>query len=140
MTEIDVGGEEARSGLMALLVTVIELLLEAMEREAVRRMESGRLADEEIDRLGEQLATLEEEIAEIKRDEGIEGDVERLRGDLDGLVSDAVRGLDPDRQSLDESAADDRQRTGDVGDDRAQPWSGDDDRPHQTSGNGGDQL
>lgn len=100
MTEINVDGDEARSGLMALLVTVVELLLDAMEREAVRRMESGRLADEEIERLGEQLARLEEEIAEIKRDEGIEDEVDRLRGDLDGIVGDAIRGLDVEQETM----------------------------------------
>lgn len=100
MTEINVDGDEARSGLMALLVTVVELLLDAMEREAVRRMESGRLADEEIERLGEQLARLEDEIAEIKRDEGIEDEVDRLRGDLDGIVGDAIRGLDVEQETM----------------------------------------
>lgn|GEM_PF-384210 len=100
MTQINVDGDEARSGLMALLITVVELLLDAMEREAVRRMESGRLADEEIERLGEQLARLEDEIAEIKRDEGIEDEVDRLRGDLDGIVGDAVRGLDVERETM----------------------------------------
>jgi len=100
VTQINVDGDEARSGLMALLITVVELLLDAMEREAVRRMESGRLADEEIERLGEQLARLEDEIAEIKRDEGIEDEVDRLRGDLDGIVGDAVRGLDVERETM----------------------------------------
>ena len=121
MTEIDVGGDEARSGLMALLVTVIELLLETMEREAVRRMESGRLDDDEIERLGAQLATLEDEVDQIKRDEGIEEDVERLRGDLDGLVSDAVRGLDPDREPMTDDSGEDDQRR--------RPYAPDSDRP-----------
>ncbi len=100
MTEINVDGDEARSGLMALLVTVVELLLDAMEREAVRRMKSGRLADDEIERLGEQLARLEDELAEIKRDEGIEEEVDSLRGDLDGIVGDAIRGLDVDQGTM----------------------------------------
>lgn len=104
MTEISVDGDDARSGLMALLVTVVEILLDAMEREAVRRMESGRLDDEEIDRLGEQLARLEEEIAEIKRDEGIEEDVDRLRGDLDGIVGDAISGLDVEQEPMTDAA------------------------------------
>jgi len=100
VTEINVDGDEARSGLMALLVTVVELLLDAMEREAVRRMKSGRLADDEIERLGEQLARLEDELAEIKRDEGIEEEVDSLRGDLDGIVGDAIRGLDVDQGTM----------------------------------------
>jgi hypothetical protein len=98
MTTIDVDGDEARDGLMTLVVTVVELLVDAMEREAIRRMESGELTDEEIERLGSQLAALEEEIEGIKRDEGIEGSVDDLRGELDGLVRDLVERADEPHQ------------------------------------------
>lgn len=94
MTTIDVDGENARDGLMTLVVTVVELLVEAMEREAIRRMESGSLTDEEIDRLGAQLAALEAEIEQLKADEGIDEPVEDLRGELDGIVDDLVHRVD----------------------------------------------
>lgn len=90
MTTIDVDGESAADGLLTLVLAVVEILVEALEREAIRRMESGRLTDEEVDRLGRQLAAIDEQIAEIKADQEITDDVSSLRGDLDDLVRDAI--------------------------------------------------
>ena len=94
MTRIDVDGESAADGLVALVVAVVELLVEAMEREALRRMESGDLTDEEIERLGQQFAALEAEVERMKDDHGVNDHVDGLRNDLDDLVSDMVSGLD----------------------------------------------
>ena len=89
--ELDEGEDDGgASGLLALVVTVMELLVETMEREAIRRMESGQLSPAEIERLGAQLQTITEEIESINRRNDIEGDVDSLRTDLDSLVSDAV--------------------------------------------------
>jgi|SRR6056297_3563768 len=90
MTTIDVDGESAADGLLTLVLAIVEILVEALEREAIRRMESGRLTDEEVDRLGRQLAAIDEQLAEIEADQEITDDVSSLRGDLDELVRDAI--------------------------------------------------
>lgn len=82
------------TGLVALVVTVVELVVEAMEREAVRRMEGGDLTDTEVERVGEALLAVEEELAAIKEREGIDAETRQLREDLDGLVGRALAQVD----------------------------------------------
>ncbi|WP_247729012.1 gas vesicle protein K [Halovivax limisalsi] len=94
MTTIDVDGESAADGLLTLVVAVVEILVDALEREAIRRMESGRLTDEEVDRLGRQLAAIDEQLEAIKGDQEITEDVADLRGELDGIVRNAVERLE----------------------------------------------
>ena len=94
MTRIDVDGEEdAASGVTALVVAVVEILVEALEREALRRMEGGTLTDEEVERVGSQLSSIEAELDALKETAGVDGEVDRLRGDLDSLGGNAVRSL-----------------------------------------------
>lgn len=96
MATIDVDGDEAADGLVALVVAVVELLVDALEREAIRRMESGELSDEEVERLGRRLAAIEEEVESLKREQGVDRSVDELRAQLDGLVDDAVHSLRED--------------------------------------------
>jgi hypothetical protein len=96
MEAINLDGDEASDGLLSLVIAIVELLIEALEQEALRRMESGSLTDEEIERLGTQLAALHEEIDQLKADSGIEDDVSQLRTSLSDLVEDALERVDED--------------------------------------------
>ena len=64
--------EKLEQGLARLVLTLIELLRQLMERQALRRIEGGSLTDEEIERLGETFMLLEQRMEELKRDFGLE--------------------------------------------------------------------
>ena len=64
---IDADPEKVEKGLAQLVLTLVELLRQLMERQALRRMEDGTLADEEIERLGETFMRLERRMEELKK-------------------------------------------------------------------------
>lgn len=53
------------AGLAPLLLTVIELVRQLMEAQVIRRMDAGALTDEQLDRAGESLRQLEEQIVKL---------------------------------------------------------------------------
>ena len=59
-------------GLAQLVLTLVELLRQLMERQAVRRMDSGSLTDEEIERLGQTFMHLERRMKELKEAFGLQ--------------------------------------------------------------------
>jgi Gas vesicle protein K len=68
MTRLDADPDDLGRGLAQLVLTVIELLRQLMERQAIRRVEAGGLSDEQIERLGQALIALEERMEELKRE------------------------------------------------------------------------
>ncbi|MCA1695380.1 MAG: gas vesicle protein K [Actinobacteria bacterium] len=54
-------------GLAQLVLTIIELLRQLMERQAVRRIAGGTLSDEEVERLGETFMSLAGRMDELKQ-------------------------------------------------------------------------
>lgn len=54
--------ERIANGLAQLVLTVIRLIHELMERQAIRRMEGGSLSEEQVERLGRTLMAQAEEI------------------------------------------------------------------------------
>jgi len=64
--------ERVEKGLAQLVLTLIELLRQLMERQALRRMEGGTLTDEQLDQLGETFMKLNQRMEELKADFGLE--------------------------------------------------------------------
>jgi len=58
--------DKVEQGLAQLVLTVIELLRQLMERQAMRRVESGTIDDAAIERLGLAFMRLDERMAELK--------------------------------------------------------------------------
>jgi hypothetical protein len=63
--------ENVEQGLAQLVLTIVELLRQLMERQALRRVEAGGLDDETVERLGATLMALSERMEELKRTFGL---------------------------------------------------------------------
>ncbi|WP_338144273.1 gas vesicle protein K [Nocardioides turkmenicus] len=58
--------ESVEKGLVQLVLTLVELLRQLMERQAIRRMDAGGLSDDDIERLGQTLMLLDEKMTELR--------------------------------------------------------------------------
>lgn len=65
--------EDVEQGLAQLVLTILELLRQLVERQAIRRVEGGMLTEEQIENLGTALLNLEEKMEELKIIFGLEG-------------------------------------------------------------------
>jgi uncharacterized protein YjiS (DUF1127 family) len=64
--------EQVEKGLAQLVLTLVELLRQLMERQALRRMENDTLTDEQIERLGETFMKLDRRMRELTEHFGLE--------------------------------------------------------------------
>jgi hypothetical protein len=65
---------QVEQGLAKLVLTIIELLRQLMERQAMRRVENDSLTDEQLEELGLTLMRLEEKMQELKIVFGLENE------------------------------------------------------------------
>jgi len=63
--------ENVEKGLVQLVLTLVELLRQLMEKQAIRRMDAGGLSDDEIDQLGETLMLLDMRMTELREHFGL---------------------------------------------------------------------
>jgi hypothetical protein len=80
---INADRESLEKGLAQLVLTLVELIRQLMERQAVRRIEGGSLSADEVERLGETFMLLEQKMDELR--EHFELDKEDLNLDLGPL-------------------------------------------------------
>jgi hypothetical protein len=68
---LDADPENVERGLAQLVLTVVELLRQLIERQALRRVDAGGLDDETVERLGRTLMALEARMQELKATFGL---------------------------------------------------------------------
>ena len=79
--------EKVEKGLAQLVLTLVELLRQLMERQALRRMETGTLTDDQIERLGETFMKLDRRMQELTEHFELEaGDLNLNLGPLGDLL------------------------------------------------------
>jgi hypothetical protein len=71
-SRVNADPKNVEKGLAQLVLTLVELLRQLMERQAIRRMEGGSLSDEEVERLGTTFMLLERRMQELKKSFGLE--------------------------------------------------------------------
>ncbi len=63
---VNLDPEKVEHGLVQLVLSIIELLRQLMEKQALRRIEGGSLSGEQVEKLGVTLMRLEEQMNHLK--------------------------------------------------------------------------
>ncbi len=71
---LNINEENVKSGLAQLVLTLIKLIHELLEKQAIRRIDSESLTDEQVERLGLTLMKQSEEIERLRLAFGLDED------------------------------------------------------------------
>lgn len=86
---IELDPENVERSLVTLVLTLVELVRQLMERQALRRVDAGDLSDEQIESLGTTLMALEEKMTELREHFGLRPeDLNLDLGPLGPLLAD----------------------------------------------------
>jgi hypothetical protein len=65
LERLPLDSKQVEQGLAKLVLTIVELLRQLMERQAMRRMESNTLTEDQLEELGLTMMRLEEKMDEL---------------------------------------------------------------------------
>jgi hypothetical protein len=95
---IKIDENNLKQGVLGLVIALVEVIRDALKIQALKRMESGILTDEECERLGKALMDLDIALEGIKYEHGLAESVQSVRDGLDQLVDDVVdKMINPER-------------------------------------------
>ncbi len=69
---LNINQDDVKNGLGQLVLTLVKLLHELLERQAIRHIDAGYLSDDEIERLGMTLMMQAQEIERLRKEFGLE--------------------------------------------------------------------
>jgi hypothetical protein len=72
--KLNLDPENVKKGLGQLVLTLIKLLHELLEKQAIRRIDGGSLTDDEIEKIGYTLMRQSEEIENLCKEFGLENE------------------------------------------------------------------
>ncbi|MFD3729915.1 gas vesicle protein K [Streptomyces sp. NPDC058632] len=70
-SRVDLDSEQVGRDLVTLVLTVVELLRQLMERQALRRIDQGDLTDDQTDEIGTTLMLLDQRMTELCEQHGV---------------------------------------------------------------------
>lgn len=65
--KLNLDPKKVEQGLAKLVLSLVELIRQLLEKQAMRRIEHGSVTDEEVERMGETFMKLEEKIIELRK-------------------------------------------------------------------------
>ena len=71
-SRLEADAADIEAGVARLVLTLVELLRQVLEHQAVRRLEGGSLSDEQVEQLGLALLRLQDRMVEIRQVFGLE--------------------------------------------------------------------
>ncbi len=71
---INADEESVEQGLAKLVLALIDVVRQLLEKQAMHRIDAGSLSDDEIERMGETFLKLEQKMTELKASFGLENE------------------------------------------------------------------
>src|SRR3989338_9205779 len=90
---IKIESDNLKEGLLGLVITLVEIIKEVLQKQAICRLEGNSLKEEEAEKLGLAFMKLDETLENIKKEHNLEKTANKIRADLDGLVDDSIKKL-----------------------------------------------
>lgn len=90
---IKVDSDSLKEGLLGLVIALVEIIKEVLQRQAIYRLEGKSLSEEDAEKLGIAFMRLDETIKKIKKENNLEKITGKIRADLDNLVDNSISKL-----------------------------------------------